>query len=181
MTSVPDAYQYIYENVGIPTDGTVPGSYQYVYENVGIHAIPASLSYQYIYENVGFGVYLSPNAYQYTYESEVLDEFPNPKIWFTRPGAGKPRDGIMVYGFGWGATAGTYDFELQMEIEDDWIPLSISGFQVVAAGVNGYNENRKIDVGNAIITMQHQRVLILIPNEAVIPGSRIRVKTDDGA
>ena len=151
----------------------------YLYKNAGVLHTPSDAWNHYLYQN--FGVKYTPSGYipQYTFYGDVTTDTPTPVIWFLRPMSGRPGDGILIYGQGFGDLQVTYTGIVEIDLPTlGWTSVPINSWQTFPATVDAYTGDREMDQALAQIDPQHTIIEIVVPTEAIAPGHPIRVRTD---
>jgi hypothetical protein len=159
--SIPDAIEYVFASVGIDEADSIPDASEQVLANVGIvseDSLPAGVESVYV--------------------GDVNTDTPTPHIWWLMPNAGRPGDGFNIVGHGFGTDQSTYDGSVEMEIATIWGAISVTDWDLVAAGTHAYDDDREMNFETGVITMEHGVIAVVVPIDAVPPGSLVRVVTD---
>lgn len=174
------AVQYSEENMGLSATAVSPYAVQYNEENIGVILAPTRHAAQYNEENIGVAVARVAHALQYVEEGDVNTLTPTPAIWFLDPDFGRPGDGILIVGFGFGDTQAAFNGIVQLDYGPvtGWVAVSVTSWQTFPATANAYTAARLLDPSIPYVDMQHQSIGILIPFDALPPGYPVRVRTD---
>jgi hypothetical protein len=134
----------------------------------------------YVEQNFGIEVTLKSLGAEYVHEGDVSTNLPDPHIWFLRPTAGRPYDGIDIVGFGFGDLQETHNGVPQIYIDGTWYPLAVTDWTAFPPTPVAYTSGRIIDeTWDGYIDPQHQVISIIIPAGAKPPGHSVRVKTEE--
>lgn len=174
-----DAYEYILTNVGALLQ-QAKDIYDYVLVNVGADLYMTEDGYEYIVLNVGSFLPQSHDGYDYVLVGDVDTSTPTPHIWGLTPTAGRPGDGFIIIGLGFGDLQSTFTGDVQVDLGDGagWNTVSVVDWQMFPADPPMYGPDRQIDLVYGIIDPQHQEIQILIPVDALPPGLVVRVRTN---
>ncbi len=174
---VGDTKEYVDLNVGVevtPEDFTP----EYVNINTGVEVTLYAGVWEYQYINVGVAITLASLGHDYAHYGDVDESTPTPHIWFLRPTAGRPFDGIDIIGLGFGDLQEEYGAIPQILIEV-WEALAIADWQSYPPSVNAYELTRVINSITSEIDPQHQIISVIIPAGAHPPGHPVRVRIED--
>lgn len=172
-------FAYSFVNVGTEPNTVDPDPISYTYLNQGILDLPEPTAFAYVYGNAGLPATTSSAGIAYVYMGDVDDSTPTPHIWFLRPAAGRPGDGIRVIGFGFGDTPTQYNGVLEMLLNGEWVGVDVTAWQTYPASPDAYTDDRMIDVITGLtVDPQHTEIEFVIASYLIPPGVSVRVRTD---
>jgi hypothetical protein len=150
-----------------------------VYLNQGVTAPSVFIDVFQIWENVGINDMKAFEVFQ-MWEGDVSTNTPTPGIWFLSPDAGREGDGVRIFGFGTGATVGTYSgtVEAYFGPATGWQNVPVISWNVYPETANAYTAARTIDALAGIIDPQHSIIEIVVPPGALPPGFSLRIRTN---
>lgn len=163
--------------LGVVSD---PDGVWHAEENVGMVFTPDADATGVVHENVSMLLIPDGDAYGYVHEGDVSTNTPVPHLWFLKPPAGRPGDGIRIFCFGVGDLQATYGavVEVRYPAPRGWVAVPVISWQTYPPTVNAYTELRELDPSAEKIDMQHQVVEITVPGDSLPPGYPIRIRTE---
>lgn len=172
-------YETVVMNIG-PLFVPTKDDYESVLTNVGPNFIRTKDDYHSVLMNIGVFLQRTSTGYEYVLVGDVDTSTPEPHIWGLMPTAGRPGDGFIIVGLGFGDLQSTYTSDVQIDLGDGsgWQTVGVVDWQMFPADPPMYGPDRQIDLVYGIIDPQHQEIQILIPVDALPPGLVVRVRTN---
>jgi hypothetical protein len=99
----------------------------------------------------------------YIYLGDVSNNVPTPHIWYIYPPSEFAGNNVTIVGQGFGTSQAARNGAAKY----DDVPVVVNTWSQTAAGAHAYDAARAIQAANDVVNVEHQRILVTLPNPAV--------------